>query len=50
MIPLPPQAGAVPLPPAPQNPPTLGDVIRARSYQRDVEVAAGEFHSLQVVL
>jgi hypothetical protein len=42
MIPLPPQAGAIPLPPAPQDPPVLADVVRAKHYKRSVEEAIGE--------
>ena len=42
MIPLPPQAGAIPLPPAPQNPPVLEDVVHAKYYGRRVETAIGK--------
>ncbi|KAF8347962.1 hypothetical protein F5887DRAFT_954955 [Amanita rubescens] len=38
MIPLPPQAGTIPLPPAPQDPPVLADIVHAKYYKRSVEV------------
>ncbi|EDR15936.1 uncharacterized protein LACBIDRAFT_321028 [Laccaria bicolor S238N-H82] len=38
-IPLPPQAGAAILPPAPQDPPVLADVVRAKYYLRSVETS-----------
>ena len=42
-ISLPPQAG-IPLPPAPQDPPVLGDVIHARHYERHVEIGHGKLN------
>lgn len=44
MVLLPPQAGAVPLPPAPQDPPVLADVVHAKYYERDIEVAFCKFY------
>ncbi len=32
----PPQAGAISLPPVPQDPPVLADVVRAKYYKRSV--------------
>jgi len=44
MIPLPPQAGGIPLPPAPQDPPVLADVMHAKQYKRSVDSVTGEFY------
>lgn len=41
-IELPPALLGIDLPEIPSNPPTLDDVIQARSYQADVNVAFGE--------
>ena len=41
MILLPPQVGAVPLPPAPHDPPDLADVVCAKYYEKSIEVATG---------
>ena len=50
MIPLPPQACAIPLPPAPQDPADFADVVLARSYQKSVDVAAGELHLVVLLI
>jgi hypothetical protein len=38
---LPPQPPGVILPPQPQDPPTLADVVAAKAYQARVDVATG---------
>jgi len=45
-VPLPLQPAGINLPPPPQDPPTVDDVVAAKDFQSQVDVAVGQPHLL----